>query len=225
MDAGAARDAYLALGAQLGRWQARQSEGSTIISTVCDFHARLQLVSRSRAPGAGTARGDAASVKRFGVLASDMRLVDVLRHKHEIGMHNLVAALHRTVDDLSAVRDRLGELTTEAWRAHGSRELSLGETAEPLWTTVPGALGVALRERIKLPSIAQLLEDHIALDRSTCMRCLCAGLAAPERGATSLQAEYTTQGDQLIPCVTATRPAREFAVTVCSDCTCSDCVP
>ncbi|KAJ1638193.1 hypothetical protein T492DRAFT_945653 [Pavlovales sp. CCMP2436] len=81
-------------------------------------------------------------------------------------MHNLVAAMHRTVDDLSAVRDRLGELTTEAWRAHGSRELSLGETAEPLWTTVPGALGVALRERIKLPSIAQLLEDHLALDRS-----------------------------------------------------------
>jgi hypothetical protein len=30
------------------------------------------------------------------------------------------------------------------------------------------------------------------------MRCLCAGLAAPERGVTSVQAEYNTQGDLAI---------------------------
>jgi hypothetical protein len=78
----------------------------------------------------------------------------------------------------------------------------------------PSGVSAGIGFAIPIDTVRRIVTQ---VTRMMFMRCLCAGLAAPERGATSLQAEYTTQGDQLIPCVTATRPAREFAVTVCSE--------
>jgi len=190
MDAGAVRDAYLALDAQLRLWQARQAEGVAIVATLCDFHARLQLVATSGPSELAPGHRLTARERQFGALAADERLIDVLRYRHEVGVHNLIAALHRTIADLATVCDRVGALAAESWQRHGTRRLPLGQSAEPLWATVPGALGVALRERIRVPPVAQLLEDHLAL----CQSCsdelrlkrrvvarLSAGMSAAER--------------------------------------------
>jgi hypothetical protein len=164
MDAGAVRDAYLALDLELKRWAARTHEGSTLLDASCDFHSRLQLVPRD-AGGAPAAARSAA----FGVLARDERFVAVLRAKHELGLHNLLAALRQTAGDLAKIDERLGALTSDAWRRFGSGDgLALGDSTQPLWATMPGALGTALRERIRVPSVAQALEDHVAL--GSCVR-------------------------------------------------------
>jgi hypothetical protein len=166
MDSDFVRDAYLSLDRELGRWHARVHEGSTILAAVCDFHARLQLVAHAASSSPASSAQRAARARQFGALASDDRFIGVLRHKHEVGLHNLLAALHRTLDDLADVRARIDALTDDAWRRHGSRELPLAESTQPLWATRAGALGVERRERILVPPVAQALEDHLALGTS-----------------------------------------------------------
>lgn len=207
------RDAYIALDVQLQQWRARQAEGSMLVSTLCDFHARLRLTHEPRADGSRAS----ARAKQFGALASDERFVDVLRHKHELGLHNLIAALRQTIGDLSAISDRLGSLATESWLQHGSRQVPLEESADAQWAPVPGALGVALRERIRLPSTAQLLEDHLALC-SSCgeeLRLKQQILARLWAGTGAAELQELAHLWSLEPCLDAERVAFVRAVAQC----------
>mmetsp|Transcript_22159 Transcript_22159/g.69090 ORF Transcript_22159/g.69090 Transcript_22159/m.69090 type:complete len:217 (+) Transcript_22159:68-718(+) len=161
--------AYISLGEQVKRWHACQSSSLPIMRTLCDFHARAHLFSHEVRSGSRSAR-----TRTLGILAQRPELLSTLRHKHLVGINNLMAALRDTVRQFAEVCRSLGNLYSAVWQRHASHQFhNIEDAVMPLLASAPGKLGVDAREQLRVPSVMQCIEDHHEIYTACCNeRCL-----------------------------------------------------